>query len=294
LAFFAYGLALSPVLTGLGTANLSILATVLTIFGILLAETRPVATGILLALAFSLKPTVAVSAVALLLLYRCWRAFLVFAASTTAITGAATLRLRGVPGWYTSYRANIDYLFGSHGAASYSNPDNSRFDLLNLQMPFYGMTHSGLISNILAFGITGVLLAVWILKFRRERHMTWPAVASLTLIALLPVYQRNYCAGFVLIAVLWAIRTCPRTGPTRLLLIISTVFLIPGEALLRIYSNKLPSILLAPLPKNLIFAHATWVIVAMVIIILIHSESDQFRVSDLEERSLGSKGFLTT
>lgn len=287
VAFVAYGLAFSPVLAGMGAANLSILTFILVAYAVLLVEHKPAPAGILLAFAFCLKPTVAGPVVLLFLCFRCWRSLCFFAGVTGSVFLAAILRLRTVPGWYSSYVSNVAYLVGPNGAASYVTPNEARFDLLNLQVPFYGMTHSVIVSNVLAFGLAAILFAVWVWRYRAEKRITWPAVASLTMICLLPVYQRNYCAGFVLFAVLWAGHAFAGSKRARVLLALSIPLLVPGEALLRIYSRHIPSALLEPVPMNLLFAHVSWIIVAMVLLIL-SKQSEAYPVGLMSESEVGS------
>jgi len=85
---------------------------------------------------------------------------------------------------------------------------------------------------------------------------------------LLPVYQRNYCAGPVLFAVAWALMNYLVEWQARLVLLLSCLFLIPGEGMLRAYSTHLPPFLLTDLAKSFLFAHATWAILAMIVLIL--------------------------
>lgn len=287
IAFVAYGLAFSPVLAGIGAANLSILTFTLVAYSVLLVEHKSAAAGILLGLAFCLKPTVAGPVVLLFLCFRCWRSLYFFAGVTGSVFLAAALRLRTIPGWYSSYLSNVAYLVGPDGAASYITPNEARFDLLNLQVPFYGMTHSIIVSNVLAFGLAGTLFVVWVWRYRAEKRITWPAVASLTMICLLPVYQRNYCAGFVLFAILWAGHAFSGNKRARVLLAFSIPLLVPGEALLRTYSRHIPSAFLEPIPMNLLFAYASWIIVAMILLIL-SEQADGYPVGRLSKFEPGS------
>lgn len=268
LALMIYGFLFAPIIAGVATANLSIVTFILAVYSIVFVEARSIGSGILLALSFCLKPTIAAPVILLFLVFRYWRSLFVFVAGSGMITVWALLWLRSSAGWYVSYKSNLRYLFGPHGAASFLSNDGGRYDLLNLQVPIYGMTASARVSEVLAFGIAGVLLTLWIWRYGLARKITWSAAASLGLIGLLPIYQRNYSAGFVLLAVLWAIRSINGSLRAQALLGISLLLLVPGEAILRDYSHHLPPILLTPLAENLVFAYTSWVIVVMTVLIL--------------------------
>lgn len=273
LLLLAYGLAFSPIHAGMATANLSILGFILAAHALLSIRSSPAIAGILVALALCFKPTIGAPAAALLLFFCCWTEL----AWCISVTGAAAIfsywKLHAVPGWKEVYSSNVHYLFGPHGVASYYTLADSRFDLLNLEVPLYGMTRSFLLTNLFAYGITAILFAWWAWKFIPLQRLDWAAISSLCLIALLPVYQRNYCAGFVIFAVLWALAKGKESGQARLLLLLSVCFLVPGEALLRSYSSHLPAFLLAPLWKNLLFAYDTWAIVGMIVLVLASRDS---------------------
>jgi hypothetical protein len=272
LAFIAYGLMFSPILAGMGTANLSILSFILVAFAFLFVRTKPVNAGVLIALATCLKPTIGAPAIALLLFFRCWTELVCSTLITGAIWAFALFRLRSVPGWREDYAGNVAYLFGPTGAASYFSSNSSRFDLLNLQVPVYGFTHSFLLTNVFCYGLAVVLLAWWAWKFLPAQQLDWASISSLCMIALLSYYQRNYCAGFVLLAVLWAANNVSESLQARLVLLLAVIFLFPGEALLRTYSSHLPSFLLGRAGQNLLFAQATWAIAAMTVLILVSRE----------------------
>jgi hypothetical protein len=197
----------------------------------------PVACGILLSIAFCVKPASALAAVAIILLYRRTKSAVVFLAASALVAGiAAGAMLHISPQWKSDYQDNLQVLFHQNGAADFAANNSGRFDLVNLQVPLYTMSGSLRVANFLAIGTFAALLLLWLLLFFNKREFRadtyWLSAGSLCLIGLLPVYQRNYNAEVILFVAVWAFQNIHETY-AKAALLASIAFLVPGEAFLR-------------------------------------------------------------
>ncbi len=280
VGFLAFGLALSPVQTGLSVGNPSILVFLLCIYSLLWSRTGsargPWGSGILLGLSLCLKPTVGLVLLGYLLLARKWKPIFV-GAGVAAVTGVFALAwMRRFPGWLQEYRGNVAWLFGPTGSNSFTATNGNRFDILNLQVPFYELTRSNLGANILSWALVLVLFCGWLALVRRNPLLQerWETIGSLLLMGLLPIYERNYNAGFVVIAILWGFqRFGTRLG--KLLLLIGTILLFPGEALLRNLGHRWP-LLARPsfFMDFVVFPQLTWALLGIIVVLLWGMKTD--------------------
>ncbi len=274
LGFLAICLALSPFQSGIRHVNLSVLSFALCGVGLALARrNRSALAGLTLALGFCLKPTTGCAMVLLLLCFGWRRAFAVCAATAAAITAFALLWMQHISAsWATSYADNLDYAFGPRGALGFSISGTSRYDDLNLQVPFYSLLGQAHAANLLASGAGLLLVGLWALVFYKGRNLlepipfTWAAAGSLTLIALLPIYQRNYNAAVIVFAVAWAFQHITRKA-VRAILACSVLLLIPGEAILR-RSGLAERFQDNTLWNVFVMSQATWAILAVLLILL--------------------------
>jgi len=103
-------------------------------------------------------------------------------------------------------------------------------------VPFYSLFNSIRAANLLAWAVSALLAIFWIPLFLRGRGFNsgayWLGLGSLSLLALLPAYQRNYNAGVILFIALWAFKNI-QEPLAQAALLVSAPFLIPGEAILR-------------------------------------------------------------
>ncbi|MBV8436720.1 MAG: DUF2029 domain-containing protein [Silvibacterium sp.] len=268
LLFVAYALILAPLSTGLSVANVSIPAVTLCLLAVLLAaDGRELLAGAMLAISICLKPTTGLPGLVYLLFVRRWRVCGYALALSTMITGAALMRMHYLPArWQVDYRANLNYLFGPTGAASYSSASDGRFDLLNLQVPVFALTQSHPAAEIIPWVLVLILGGWWLAMIR-----TYPALAPrlesaavVLLLGLLPVYQRSYNAGFVLLALLWAFMNL-EDRVAKAILIVGFVFVIPGEALIRtaLHGHSFSS---GRLWNGVVMPQESWALVALVVI----------------------------
>lgn len=270
--FVAFGLMLSPIHTAIGVANLSMLAFILCMYSVLAAQERKdIAAGVLLALALCIKPTSGIGILVYTLFCRRWRLISALAGVTSLVFAAAMVRMLQIPPvWKISYRENVAYLFGHDGAANFASPGEAHFDLLNLQVPFFEISHSTRWANSLSWITIGILGAVWMLLILSNRKLLQDSatLSVAVLLGLLPIYQRNYNAGFVLLALLWVFQNFHRPL-AKGIIAVSTVFLLPGEALLRVYADHIPLAIRQSMLWNVIvLPQATWAVLSIALLLL--------------------------
>ncbi len=274
LGFVAMCLALAPFHSGVRHVNLSVLAFTLCSVGLVLArDKRSSLAGLILAVGFCLKPTTGFTIVLLVLCFGWRRAFAVCAATAAAITAAALIWMQHIsPSWKASYADNLSYAFSPRGALAFTISGFSRYDDLNLQVPFYSLLRQAHQANLLAYGAGVVLFALWVAVFYKGRNLlqpipfTWVATGSLTLIALLPMYQRNYNATVIVFALLWAFQRTARRAAWAIIGFCA-VFLVPGEAILR-RCGLAEHFAGSTLWNVFVMSQATWAVVAVLLILL--------------------------
>lgn len=275
MGFVAFALALSPIQTAIHLGNLSVLAFVLVGYAVVCAfERRDIAAGIFATLSLFVKPAVAIPILLFFLLSRRFKLILASLVSGLALGLFTAIRMLQInPAWKQDYHRNIALLFSPTSSASFANPGSARFDLLNLQVPLFSVFSSRTASNLIAWSIVSLLCVVWLWFFVRRSHESqnfgWAAVAAAGLLSLLPIYQRNYNAGFVLFALLWAFRQLDRPI-AKWVMIFSIPFLLPGEAILRrVVWPRLPETFTHGLLWNaIIMPHLTWVVLILACLML--------------------------
>jgi hypothetical protein len=284
LGFIAFALGVSPVYAGIDKGNLSIMVFILCGYAMYLAFFRDgPACGVLLALGFCVKPTSALAAVLIVLLYRRIESFLAFLGVSALIAGCTAIVISHVsPLWKADYQSNLRFLFGPNGAATFATQNPARFDLVNLQVPFYSLLNNVRSANFLAWSVSALLAIFWLILFSRGRSIKpasyWLGVGSLSLLALLPVYQRNYNAGVILFVAVWAFENIHETL-ARAALLVSGMFLIPGEAILR-KSGLAERFSGSTLWNSLVMPQLTWAIVAVVVLCLLYKGKRDICVPD--------------
>ncbi len=271
--FLAFGLALSPILTGISKGNLSVLALLLAIGAVLLAARGSrIAAGLALGISCALKPTVGAAFVLYYIAMLNWQVVLVSGASALALFLASARQLQAfAPLWHLHYNENVAFFFGPDGEDKWHGSALSRFDLLDLQLPMYELTHNIGASKFLAYAIFAGLICTWaVLAWRnRKAGFFWSPIAAVSLLCLLPVYQRNYNAGAIVLAIAWAVQNLHRRS-ARAILLFSAAALFPMEAYLRksVYHYLPSAVTENVLWRGLVMPQLTWAIVGIVVCLL--------------------------
>lgn len=278
--FLAVVFGLASMQTAIRLANPSAITCILFLLSLLLAyEENDAGAAILLALCLCIKPTIGPPALLFFLLGKRWRLLGLCAGFVSAIC-LITLACLAPVGrdWLLHLRENTTYLFSFDGAASFFGPNPA---CINLQMPFYAMFHSIPLANVLAWA-TAALLGLWWLMIVRRSHVrppqkSWLLLSAISLIGLLPIYQRTYNTGIILLALLFVFRH-PKSFQARAVLALSTVFLIPIHTLIVMnVAFHIPNAF-----RVSVFWRAgficleSWIIVAIVILLL-HAASQRTR-----------------
>jgi hypothetical protein len=272
IGFVACALSLAPIHTAFATSNLSLLTLILCIYCLLLVrQGRDAFAAILLTLAIGIKPTLCAAMPLYFLCCKRWRVLALTGGMLAVLAGASMLQMSFIPAtWHTSYQSNLSYLFGPVGAANFStNP--FRYDLLNLQVPLFLLLNNTSRANEVAWIVVAVFGAIWLYLFiigEQDKRNRLETAVVLMLLALLPIYQRYYNAGFVLFAFLWAFQHFEVTL-AKCVLFVSATFLVPISAILRNLSIYIPEKLVQSFFwKFFILQQGTWGILLLVVLLL--------------------------
>jgi hypothetical protein len=230
---------------------------------------RTLGIACLITLSLCLKPTLAPAILIYLLVRRLWISLALTIALGSLSAGVYFL-LKPDSAWFTTLRANIDFLF-IFGVASLQAQNLTSSDLLDLQLPAFLLTHNTAAATGIAMLVTIALGVLW---FRKAEYFS-PTLdgqllnlSTLLVLGLLPFYQRFYSATLLLLPVLWALRNLalPRA---RWSLALCCVFLVNTSVLPRLLNVHLSSTNLSSrLPDALITAHLNWIILALVLLLL--------------------------
>ena len=280
LCFVAVSLALSPVQAGIHMANLSILAFLLTAFALLFAQSSngmsaDIAAGLLLTGGVFLKPTVGLTLFLLFLLTRRWRIVAICVALSSVLAAITFLKMSHMdPVWRTDYQNSLSMIISGNGPGSFSRNSLARFDLLNFQLPCYQIYGSVAVANVTAWAVSLALGLWWLVMMLRRadpRSLTdWAPVAAISLLSMLPLYQRNYNAGILIFALLWAFRHFEERL-AKVVIALSCVPALPIEGFLRakIYYRHLPvSVTNNYLWNAVVMPNAAWALFGLTCLML--------------------------
>jgi hypothetical protein len=237
LVFIASCFALAPFQTDIASGNISILVIALSGLAIWAAQQRrDVASGILFGMACAMKPHLAAFLVLYYLLRRRWKLFATAVACTLAlnVVAALYLQIHGAS-WIQDYAQNAKGFVTSNPIDAFTTENPARFTLINLQVPFFSISRQSSSANLMAFTVAILLICVWIYLVVRKsgRSSELLSLATVSVIALLPVYHRFYDAALLTVPLAWSITAfCSARATSRLSLVLMTPFLLPGAAFL--------------------------------------------------------------
>jgi hypothetical protein len=276
--FVAFAIALAPSHTGVAAGSVVISAVCLC--GIALVQEqcgRQIAAGILLGLALCLKPQIGLPFVVFYLLLRRWQLTCVVAevCVTTLCLAMARLAISGTP-WLQNYRIDNKVLLVSGILADFTERNPLRYSLINLQVLFYAMLRDRISADIFAVFVSAILLGIWIrLLLRRgiRNSDALPAVSTLVVLSLLPVYHRFYDAYLLVFPLCWSIREF--SGPQRRLargaFLLMLPFLVPGGTALEHLSHSAgfsDSITRSWYWLCIVMPHEIWFLIALSFVLL--------------------------
>ncbi|HEX6879216.1 MAG TPA: glycosyltransferase family 87 protein [Terriglobales bacterium] len=251
-------LAMSSIATCIGGGNIAILAIELAVLSSIIPPSPT--TGVLLGLSICLKPQLAVWLLLYYVFTRRWSVALTTIATVATSTLIALSRMPG--GWLAAYLSNLSHFLAIGGVNDFTTSNPSRFELLNLQVLVFSLAGDYALSNLIAWIITGALLSLWsIWCLRKDTGLL--ALATVSLIGLLPLYQRLYNLPILLLFVTWAIRKDYRWLPYALI-----PLSIPWTAIFQKLSND--RLMTGPvwnshwLYQVLLLPHLTWIVLALI------------------------------
>ena len=211
LCFVAFSLALAPVHSGIHELNLSTFATAFILAAVVWMEDRPHAAGIALALGLCLRPQAAVLFFGYLFLRKKWK---------TAFTGlgmyvsvlASSVLWMGVHGvhWVGAYREDAKR-WSELPTAHFDAAGVGAFQLLNLQVLAFQFTGDAISAKVIAGTVFAVLagISIYLICSRlREEHESL-GLAIVSVLSLLPVYQRFYAGAILILVLYWAVKNWP-------------------------------------------------------------------------------------
>jgi glycosyl transferase family 87 len=284
LLICAFALALAPWHVAIAGQSITAQAIELAVIGCALRS--PVGGGLLTGLALCLKPQLAAWFVLFEIAQKRWSRV----CAACALFGLVTLvSLSRMPsGWLDSYRENLRYFFIVGGVNDFTTANAIRFDLLNLQVMLYYLLRIYRLANILPWLIVAWFVWAW---WRRNYRSDLACLATIVLIGLLPVYQRTYNAGVVILVLPYALCRWPELRG-KLLIAACSIFLIPGTAILEILHHRnwiSEAVWNESWWLNLIVGpHATWAILGMIGILLLGAE--EMRASASPPANCGEEG----
>jgi hypothetical protein len=264
----AFALALAPWHVAIAGQSITAQAIELAVIGCALESA--VAGGLLIGLALCLKPQLGAWFILFEVAKKRWgRA----GAACVAFGVVALVSLSRMPsGWLDSYRENLHYFFAVGGVNDFTTANAIRFDLLNLQVMVYYLAPIYRVANIAPWFIAALLVGLW---WRHNYQSDVARLATIVLVGLLPVYQRTYNAGVVILVLPYAVSRWPELR-SKLLIAGCSVFLIPGTAILEVLHHRhwiSEAVWDGSWWFNLFVGpHATWAIVGMIVILLFGSE----------------------
>jgi hypothetical protein len=277
LAFVAACLALAPFQTGIANGNTSIVVIGLCVLAVRAAQLHSdVAAGILFGIACSMKPQLGAFFVLYYLVRRRWRVFVPAAAATATLNLIAVLylRIRGTS-WVGDYIHNAKAFATASPIDDFSTLNSSRFTLLNLQVPFFSITGHSSSANLLAIGVSGLLLLAWLYWVIRTpgNKPELLCLGTVAVLSLLPVYHRFYDAAVLIVPLCWCIANTAtqQRAITKIVLLLMTPFLAPGAAYLQQLSvrGEIPDVIKQSWWWNcIVLPHETWSLLLLCLILL--------------------------
>jgi len=264
--------ALAPLHTGLGTANPAILVVSLTVLTVWAAEReKKITAGLLLALALSLKPTVAGALLLYYLVRRQWKVVGVTCgvAAIVAALGVSRLTFAGTP-WLASYIESTRRMFSTGSLDDFTGADAIRLNMINAQVLFYAMLRSAQLADHLAKLLGAAFLGCWLWLSRTRRTTTvLLEISAVSVLSLIPLYHRFYDASLLIWPLAWVLlRVYKRSTRSSVLLAIAP-FLVPGAVLLSETATRLPSSVTSSWWWNtLLLPHEVWALILLTVLLL--------------------------
>jgi len=166
---------------------------------------RPIAAGLLLALATALKLQLGAPFIVLTLYRRQWRPAAVATAlfALIALVAVGRLQVAGIA-WWGDWMANIQRSASNGAPNDFTDANPTRDHLLNLQLPLYAIIGSRQFATALSLLIGVAFAIVYAIRLHWTRAKILLALAPAAALTLLPIYHRYYDATLLIIPLAWA------------------------------------------------------------------------------------------
>lgn len=260
-------LAYSPVHTGLAMGTPSVIACSLVAIAIYLAlAERPVASGIVLGVAHSIKPQLSICAVAVLAIWKLWTPLLISVPIPLVATALSVARAQSIARfwqWCLTWRDNVALTFA---AGHINDPSPSNFHartLLNTDSIVNLLVPDTLTARLIVW-ITGLTLLICYLYLRKRvpHDRPWRDIAFFTAWTMLLIYHRYY-EGQLLLLIIPFVLKCWRSE-RRIAISLCVCLLVlafPSQTALSVWSGLQHSI--SSVSELILFRHQPLAVLVM-------------------------------
>ena len=207
LYFLAFALAMAPLHSSIHESNLNTAAIACLCAGVGLMSTRPYLSGVAIAAGMCLKPQIAVFFFLYPWLRKKWKTALTALAVCAALF-ACSIVWMGIHHvtWFGDFLAELSQVTSPTGVNDFLDPDLTAFQMVNLKILIFQFTQSLDWSGILTWAIFTLLagVSVFLILSRVSEHNESSGIAIVSVLTLLPVYQRFYTAEILLFVLYWS------------------------------------------------------------------------------------------
>lgn len=275
--FLAFVLAMAPLHGGIHNSNPNTIVISFLMVSVICFARWPYVAGAALAVAFCLKPQVAILFFVYPWLRKRWKTAFTAVAGVIAIGGAIELwMLTHRIAWLGAYRNAIKSVAARGGPDSFEGVETARFYLINLQVLLYQFTHNYHATRYIAAALLlpPFVFAAYLIYTRVSEKNEWLGFAVLATLTLLPVYQRFYGATILLFVLCWALQNWSRRDAK-----VAVVLLLPAliplvTIILKVHNvaafiqnHHLDS---NPLWRTVLLPYMIWIDLALVAILLVN------------------------
>ncbi len=222
LYFVAFALAMAPLHSGIHQVNLSTLIIACFCAGACFLSTRPYCSGIAIAIAMCLKPQVGIFFFAYPWLRKKWKTAFAELGACLVLSASSLvwMKIHNVE-WLGAFLRELSRFSSPNGRGSPIATGAWKFQLLNLRVLTFQFTHSPEWSKILAWTLFALLAGVsgFLIISRVSDKNESAGIAMISILALLPVYERYYAAEILLFVLYWAVENWRAKGAKAALLL---------------------------------------------------------------------------
>ena len=222
LYFAAFALAMAPLHSGIHQVNLNTVIVACLCAGAGFLSIRPYCSGIAIAIAMCLKPQVGIFFFAYPWLRKKWKTAFAALGACSVLSAASLvwMKIHNVE-WLGAFLREVSRFSSPNGRGSPIATGAWKFQLLNLRVLTFQFTHSPEWSKILAWTLFALLAGVsgFLIISRVSDKNESAGIAMISILTLLPVYERYYAAEILLFVLYWAIENWRAKGAKAALLL---------------------------------------------------------------------------